>query len=311
MILKQIAIYGKGGIGKSTTSSNLAAAMAALGRKVMLVGCDPKQDSTMNLSGGLPLPSVLERMYERGAQNLGIEDVCFEGSNGIVLVESGGPEPGVGCAGRGVITALQTLDQLKVVEHFEIDVVIYDVLGDVVCGGFAMPLRQGYAKEIYLVTSGELMALYAANNICKAIQRYASSDTQIGLGGLILNGRNITHEEKLVHTMATAMGTRVVAHIPRDPLTQQCEARKSTVVVDEPDSPLGAKYIELAEFMLNNQSFHVPSPMAREELTGILSSFAGYSELSFDHTRTAPPAAKAAARPHERVRPTIAQVGHA
>jgi nitrogenase iron protein NifH len=289
MVPKQIAIYGKGGIGKSTTSSNLAAAMAKLGRKVMLVGCDPKQDSTMNLSNGMQLPSVLERMYERGGQGVRIEDVCFEGPHGIVLVESGGPEPGVGCAGRGVITALQTLDQLDVVGHFGIDVVIYDVLGDVVCGGFAMPLRQGYAREIYLVTSGELMALYAANNICRAIQRYASSETQIGLGGLILNGRNITDEAVLVHCVAKAISTRVVAHIPRDELVQRCEAHKATVVLEAPDSALAAKYSEIARFMLDNRELHVPRPITRQQLTDIVAGFAGFSEFSAEPDRVEPP----------------------
>ena len=267
---KQIAIYGKGGIGKSTTSSNIAAAMAMLGRKVLLVGCDPKQDSTMNLNYGKQLPSVLERMYERGASGLKVDDVCIEGAHGVILVESGGPEPGVGCAGRGVISALQTLDQLRVVEHFCIDVIIYDVLGDVVCGGFAMPLRQGYAKEIYVVTSGELMALYAANNICKAIERLSSQGARVGLGGLILNGRNVKDEHQIVEGLALLLRTRIAAHVPRDQLIQQCESSNVTVVTSQPDSPLGRKYLELARFMLDNQDFPIPLSASRSQLFELL-----------------------------------------
>jgi nitrogenase iron protein NifH len=271
---KKIAIYGKGGIGKSTTSSNVAAAMAVLGKRVMLVGCDPKQDSTMNLNHGVQMPSVLERIFERGAKKLTIEDVCIEGPKGIILVESGGPEPGVGCAGRGVMTALQALDELGVVKHFGIDVIIYDVLGDVVCGGFAMPLRQGYAQEIYLVTSGELMALYAANNICKAIERLSSSSKRLGLGGLILNGRSVKSEAEIVSEFADQIHTRVVAHIPRDRLIQQCEARNSTVAFDEPDSALGQTYARLATFMLENQDLQIPHPLSRRQLLDVLANHA-------------------------------------
>jgi nitrogenase iron protein NifH len=268
--VKKIAIYGKGGIGKSTTSSNLAAAMAVQGRKVMLVGCDPKQDSTMNLNQGKQLPSVLERIYERGAKRLRIEDVCVEGPRGIILVESGGPEPGVGCAGRGVMTALQALDDLQVMKHFGIDVVIYDVLGDVVCGGFAMPLRQGYASDVYLVTSGEFMALYAANNICKAIERLSSGGMSIGLAGVILNSRNVNNEAKIVTSFAEQVQSRVVAQIPRDHLIQECEARNSTVPFEAPDTPLGRRYMELAGFMLSNRDLPIPRSIARNQLLELL-----------------------------------------
>jgi nitrogenase iron protein NifH len=269
---KKIAIYGKGGIGKSTTSSNVAAAMAVLGKRVMLVGCDPKQDSTMNLNGGVQLPSVLERIFEHGASKLRIEDVCVEGPKGIILVESGGPEPGVGCAGRGVMTALQALDELGVVKHFGIDVIIYDVLGDVVCGGFAMPLRQGYAQEIYLVTSGELMALYAANNICRAIERLSANSKRLGLGGLILNGRSVNSEVEIVEDFADKLRTRVVVHIPRDRLIQQCEARNSTVAFDAPDSALGRTYAALASFMLENQDLQIPRALSRRQLLDVLAN---------------------------------------
>ena len=213
--LRQIAIYGKGGIGKSTISSNIAASIAAQGKRVMLVGCDPKQDTTYSLVGNRFLPSVLECATKYGDGCFGLDDVCFEGPAGIILVESGGPEPGVGCAGRGVISALQTLERLGAFSRYEIDVVVYDVLGDVVCGGFSMPLRMGFAKEVYLVTSGEFMALYAANNLCKAIARYANRTGAVaGLGGIILNKRNVPNEDALVSTVADRIGTKIIKHIP-------------------------------------------------------------------------------------------------
>lgn len=278
MVRKQIAIYGKGGIGKSTTSSNIAAAMAKMGKRVMLVGCDPKEDSTLSLRGGRQLPSVLETMYKKGEENLSLEDVCLEGPYGMLLVESGGPDPGVGCAGRGVITALQALERLNVFKRFEIDVVIYDVLGDVVCGGFAMPLRTGFAKECYLVTSGELMALYAANNICKAIQRFYSPENQIGLAGLILNHRNIPREDELVTTLARRIGASVVERIPRDHVVQSCEARKETVVLGEPSSAMARQYMNLAGYILSNETTVVPDSITRDELTDLVGSISGDGE---------------------------------
>ncbi len=274
MVQKQIAIYGKGGIGKSTVSSNVAVAMASLGKRVMLVGCDPKQDSTMTLAGGRLLPSVLECMSEHGEANVHLEDVCFEGPHGMILVESGGPEPGVGCAGRGVITAFEILDKLKAFEQFGTEVVIYDVLGDVVCGGFAMPLRRGYAKEVYLVTSGELLALYAANNICKAIHRFArGSNVHIGVGGLILNSRNVLYEAEQVDHLARLLGVRVAGHVPRDPVVQQCELRNETVVRGAPDSPMAKVFFELAYNILENKTLAVPNALTRQQIADLSSEF--------------------------------------
>ncbi len=281
MIQKQIAIYGKGGIGKSTVSSNVAAAMASLGRRVMLVGCDPKQDSTMALAGGRILPSVLERMSEHGEANVHLEDVCFEGPHGMILVESGGPEPGVGCAGRGVITAFEILDKLKAFEQFGIEIVIYDVLGDVVCGGFAMPLRRGYAKEVYLVTSGEMLALYAANNICKAINRFArGSNVHVGVGGLILNSRNVLYEAEQVDHLARLLGVQVAAHVPRDPIVQQCEMGKQTVVTGAPDSPMAKVFTELARFMLENKALAIPNALDRDQIADLSTEFQEAFDMS-------------------------------
>src|SRR5512139_2596512 len=196
MPMKQIALYGKGGIGKSTTSANLSAALSGMGLDILQIGCDPKRDSTRMLMHGTFIPTVMDLVRERGDAAITLADVEFKGYNGVRCVEAGGPEPGVGCAGRGIIATFQILEKFGALHA---DVVVYDVLGDVVCGGFAMPMREGYAQEVYLVTSGELMSLYAANNICKAIKRLSSrSRSRTRLAGVICNSKNMPEEEELV-----------------------------------------------------------------------------------------------------------------
>ena len=232
----KIAIYGKGGIGKSTTTSNLSAALSRLGHKVMQIGCDPKSDSTKTLMGGARIPTVLDRIREKGATGVALEDIVFTGFNGILCVEAGGPTPGIGCAGRGIITAFEKLEELGAYDAYRPDVVFYDVLGDVVCGGFAMPIRGGYADRVLIVTSGEMMALYAASNIVSA-----------GVAGLILNSRNVADEQALVEKAASEMGTRVLYTVPRDGAVQAAEAQGRTVVEALPDSPMASRYRELAQ----------------------------------------------------------------
>jgi nitrogenase iron protein NifH len=287
MAVRQIAIYGKGGIGKSTVSGNVAMAMAILGRKVLLIGCDPKQDTTLALNQGVQLPSVLEVLYEKGEDNVKIDDVCTKGPNGVILVEAGGPEPGVGCAGRGVITALELLEKLKVIEAYGIDTVIYDVLGDVVCGGFAMPLRTGHAKEIYLVTSGELMAMFAANNICKAISRFASNMVDLGLGGIILNKRNVPKEVELVSTLADNIGSSIIEEIPRSKMIQISEAEKKTVMEMYPDSDIAKSFIKLANSMLHPKQMVVPTAMAQNDLRNMIAETIESSEILLAETAIA------------------------
>ena len=198
--MRKLAIYGKGGIGKSTTTSNLSAALSMLGLKVMQIGCDPKADSTKNLMGGNFIPTVLEVMNKKG-DNITLEDIVFEGFNGVLCVEAGGPTPGVGCAGRGIIAAFEKLAELNAFEVYQPDIVIYDVLGDVVCGGFSMPIRNGYADEVYIVTSGEMMSMYAASNISTAVNQFKNRG-YASLKGLILNAKNVENEYELVQKLA-------------------------------------------------------------------------------------------------------------
>ena len=247
--MRKIAIYGKGGIGKSTTTSNLSAALVGKGYRVMQVGCDPKADSTKGLMGGHRIPTVLERLREKGDE-LRLEDIVFEGYGGVLCVESGGPTPGVGCAGRGIISAFEKLAELKAFETYQPDIVLYDVLGDVVCGGFAMPIREGYAREVFIVSSGEMMALYAASNIAQAIRNFGKRG-YARLAGLILNSRNIADEQAIVKKACEEIGTAIVAVIPRSGDIQRAEEGGGTVFECLEASPMHAVYNDLADRVLS------------------------------------------------------------
>ena len=264
MSMKQIALYGKGGIGKSTTSANLSAALSGMGLDILQIGCDPKRDSTRMLMHGSFIPTVMDLVRERGDAGLSLKDIEFRGYNGVRCVEAGGPEPGVGCAGRGIIATFQMLEKFGALKG---DVILYDVLGDVVCGGFAMPMREGYAQEIYLVTSGELMSLYAANNICKAIKRLASRvKSKCSLAGVICNGRGQQKEEELVAEFARRVNSRLVAFIPRDRVVQLAELNRKTVIEYEPASGQAERYRTLATRVMENTSKTIPTPLEIDEL---------------------------------------------
>ncbi|MBQ6454126.1 MAG: P-loop NTPase [Coriobacteriales bacterium] len=244
----KIAIYGKGGIGKSTVTANLAAAFADLGLKVLQIGCDPKSDSTSLILHGQEHPTVLD-LIRSGKEDIELEDIIHEGYKGVLCVEAGGPTPGIGCAGRGIITAFEKLEELGAYETHEPDVVLYDVLGDVVCGGFAMPMRNSYADVVYIVTSGEKMALYAARNIASAIANFKSRG-YAQLGGLILNRRNVVDERARVEALAAQLGCPIVADIPRSDDVTLAEDKGETVVEAFPDGDLSGIFRELVQRLL-------------------------------------------------------------
>ncbi|WP_272699545.1 nitrogenase iron protein [Desulfovibrio sp. Fe33] len=267
--MRKVAIYGKGGIGKSTTTQNTVAGLAEMGRKVMVVGCDPKADSTRLLLGGLAQKSVLDTLREEG-EDVELDDIRKPGFGGTWCVESGGPEPGVGCAGRGIITSINMLESLGAYEESEgLDYAFYDVLGDVVCGGFAMPIRDGKAQEIYIVCSGEMMAMYAANNICKGIMKYAESGG-VRLGGLICNSRNTDREADLITELAAKLGTQMIYFVPRDNDVQRAEINRKTVIEWDGSVPQADEYRGLAKAIDENQMFVIPTPLEIEELEQLL-----------------------------------------
>ena len=270
--LRQCAIYGKGGIGKSTTTQNLVAALAESGKKVMIVGCDPKADSTRLILHSKAQTTVMHLAAEAGSvEDLELEDVMSVGFGGIKCVESGGPEPGVGCAGRGVITAINFLEEEGAYDE-ELDFVFYDVLGDVVCGGFAMPIRENKAQEIYIVCSGEMMAMYAANNIAKGIVKYANSGS-VRLAGLICNSRNTDREDELIMALASRLGTTMIHFVPRHNVVQHAEIRRMTCVEYDPTHKQSDEYRALANKINNNTNFVIPTPIEMEELEELLMEF--------------------------------------
>ncbi len=267
--MRKIAIYGKGGIGKSTTTQNTVAGLAEMGNKVMVVGCDPKADSTRLLLGGLVQNTVLDTLREEG-EDVELEDVRKVGFGGTLCTESGGPEPGVGCAGRGIITSINLLEQLGAYSEDEkLDYVFYDVLGDVVCGGFAMPIREGKAQEIYIVVSGEMMAMYAANNICKGIVKFAEAGG-VRLGGLICNSRKVDNELEMISELAAQLGTQMIHFVPRDNVVQRAEINRKTVIDYEPANPQADEYRTLAKKIQENEMLVIPKPLPIENLEKLL-----------------------------------------
>lgn len=242
--MKKIAIYGKGGIGKSTITGSIAAALAECGQKVMQIGCDPKADSSMNILGEKEIKPVMDILRE-GNLHPTLEEVIVEGYQGVQCVEAGGPIPGMGCAGRGIITTFELLEELEAFETYQPDVVLFDVLGDVVCGGFAAPIRENYAEDIIVVTSGEKMSLYAANNIVSAVRSFEERG-YASLKGIILNRRNVENEFEIVKEFAERVQVPLIADIPRSREIQICEGRCQTVIEGAPDSEIAAKFRDLA-----------------------------------------------------------------
>lgn len=242
----KVAIYGKGGIGKSTVTSNLAAAFASMGKKVIQIGCDPKADSTINLLGGEPLRPVMNYMREEDEEPEKLEDISREGFGGVLCIETGGPTPGLGCAGRGIITALEKLKETGAYEVYQPDVVLYDVLGDVVCGGFSMPMRKGYADKVFIITSGENMAIHAGANIAMAVENFKTRG-YASLGGIILNRRNVAREEEKVKELADDFKTQVIGTLSHSELVAEAEEEGKTVMECFPGSEMAEEYRKLAE----------------------------------------------------------------
>lgn len=268
--MRQVAIYGKGGIGKSTTTQNLTAALAEMGKEIMIVGCDPKADSTRLILNGLAQQTVLDTLREEG-EDIELDEILKPGFGGIRCVESGGPEPGVGCAGRGIITSINMLEQLGAYEE-DLDYVFYDVLGDVVCGGFAMPIREGKAEEIYIVASGEMMAMYAANNIAKGILKFAETGGT-RLGGIICNSRKVDNEFEMLTAFAEEIGSQLIHFVPRDNMVQHAEINKKTVIDHAPEHNQADEYRTLAKNIDENKKLVIPKPMTQERLEEILMEF--------------------------------------
>lgn len=261
--IKQIAIYGKGGIGKSTTTSNLSAALSIMGFKVMQFGCDPKSDSTNTLRGGTYIPTVLDTLREKSAVDA--HDVIFQGFNNVYCVEAGGPAPGVGCAGRGIITAVELFKHQHIFEELELDYVIYDVLGDVVCGGFAVPIREGIAQHVFTVSSADFMSIYAANNLFRGIRKYSKSGGAL-LGGVIANSINAGYSREIIDDFVSNTDTRIVEYVPRSITVTQCELQGKTVIEAAPDSDQAEVYTSLAKKIAEHEQSRTPSPLGVTEL---------------------------------------------
>jgi len=274
--MRQIAFYGKGGVGKSTVSSNIAAALAEQGLSVLMIGCDPKHDCTMNLRGDVEIPTILEVSRDKGIESVGLDElvagnlieldeVIYKGYGGVYCAECGGPKPGFGCAGRGVIVAIDLLKRLNAFERLKPDVVIYDVPGDVVCGGFAMPLRKGLADAVYIVTSADYLAIYAANNICRGISEFANKGGS-PLGGIVYNVRGMLDEEDVVRDFAEKVNSQVIGCVPNAHQVAEAEIEGNTVIEYAPDSEIAALFRELAVQIYENTLISVPLPLSPEAM---------------------------------------------
>lgn len=254
---KKIAFYGKGGIGKSTVASNISVALSMQKKKVLHIGCDPKSDSTRNLTT-FKLPTILQQIQLKG-DDLQKEDILFEGFNGVFCMEAGGPEAGIGCAGIGISAMVDELERLGIYE-MDWDIIIYDVLGDVVCGGFSLPMRKHFVDSVYIVSSSDFMSIYAANNIMKSIKRYSDTEHPL-LGGIIHNHYNNEESLKQIDFFAQKTNTKIISYLPQSLKIKLAECRRKTVIQDCPDSSISNDFIDLSIKILQNNYFKIPTPL--------------------------------------------------
>jgi nitrogenase iron protein NifH len=239
--MERIVVYGKGGVGKSTIASSLSAAYARRGLRVLHIGCDPKQDSTLRIAGG-KVKSVMEASMSGEITTK--DNITTKGVFGIDCVECGGPKPGVGCAGRGIAKTFEILENLNTLNEANYDIALFDVLGDVVCGGFAAPLRDGFGKKVFIVVSEEIMSMYAANKIISAIKTYEYNG--VYLGGIILNMRNNSSSIGHVKKFADSINANIISIIPRSNLIAEAEKYSKTVVEMHPESEISGKFNSMA-----------------------------------------------------------------
>ena len=271
--MKQIAVYGKGGIGKSTLSANISAALSLNNKRILQIGCDPKHDSTKLLMRGLSIPTVLDYIKTKSPLEYRKSDILFEGFGKIGCIEAGGPKPGVGCAGRGIITAFELLETLHIKDNY--DMIVYDVLGDVVCGGFAVPIRREYSDSIFIVTSGEYMSLYAANNILRGIQNYDESRPR--LLGILYNSRNVKNEDDRVYKFAEAVKLPVFARIPRDDIFARAEKANVTVLelTQNEENSVADIFKDIAKRICEGTEHFAANPLTDDELEALILSNEG------------------------------------
>ncbi len=284
--MKQIAVYGKGGIGKSTLSANISAALSLNNKRILQIGCDPKHDSTKLLMRGLSIPTVLDYIKTKSPLEYRKSDILFEGFGKIGCIEAGGPKPGVGCAGRGIITAFELLETLHIKDNY--DMIVYDVLGDVVCGGFAVPIRREYSDSIFIVTSGEYMSLYAANNILRGIQNY--DENRPRLLGILYNSRNVKNEDDRVYKFAEAVKLPVFTRIPRDDIFARAEKANVTVLelTQNEKNPVADIFKGIAKRICEGTEHFAANPLTDDELEALILSNEG-AITKASHSATSSP----------------------
>lgn len=264
--MEKLVIYGKGGIGKSTIASNLSVIFAQSGKRVLHVGCDPKHDSTIRILDGKKIETVMDKVY---ANSENISDLITKGIHDIDCIECGGPPPGVGCGGRGVSRMFEILEDEQILEKGNYDIALFDVLGDVVCGGFAAPLRKGFANKVFIVISEEIMSMYAANKIVQVIEQYEHN--KIVLGGLIVNKRDNNFPNDKIKVFAEKINTDILAIIPRSDLIIKAEEKRKTVESLFPNSPEAKLFKNLALKMLEikKEDVKIPKNISDQEFDEI------------------------------------------